>query len=300
MINNVTRLFPLWALILSLIAWLIPEWFTSYKSAILPLLALIMFSMGLSLRTEDFTRILKTPKIIALGLLLQYSVMPAAAFFISVLFNLNPLLMAGMILVGSSPGGTASNVVCYLAKGNVALSISLTTFSTLLAVALTPWLSWAYIDASIHVPALDMLKSIFILIILPVASGVLINRYLHKTIQPLKNIFPLIAVISIVFIIAIVVALNNQNLVSLSWLLLLAVILHNLIGLVAGYSVGRLFKYNKKDSRTLAIETGMQNSGLAVALAMKYFSASAALPGAIFSIWHNLSGSMLASYWRKR
>jgi len=300
MISRLTQLFPLWALIACLLAWLFPLWFSSFQSAIFPLLALIMFSMGLSLQLNDFSRVFKTPRIIALGLLLQYSIMPAAAFLIAKLFNLNPLLTSGLILVGASPGGTASNVVCYLARGNVALSISLTSLSTLLAVVLTPWLSWVYIDASIHVPALDMLKSILLLVIIPVAAGVFSNHFLHKLIRPVSHLFPLIAVFSIVFIIAIIVALNNQNLAQISWLLLAAVILHNLSGLSIGYMTARLAGYSQKDCKTLAIETGMQNSGLAVALALKYFSASAALPGALFSIWHNLSGSLLASYWRKK
>lgn len=299
MISSATRLFPLWVIIVSIIAWFIPELFIQFKSAIMPLLALIMFCMGLTLRFDDFKRVFKSPRPIALGLFLQYSIMPAAAYFIALALNLNPLLSVGMILLGASPGGTASNVVCYLARGNVALSISLTSLSTLLAVILTPWLSWAYIDASIHVPALEMLKSILLLVIAPVSAGVVINQYLHKIIRPLETLFPLISVISIVLIIAIVVALNNARLMDLSLLLLLAVISHNTIGLLSGYFAGRLFGFSARDSRTLAIETGMQNSGLAVALALKYFAPAAALPGAIFSLWHNLSGALLASIWRR-
>lgn len=299
MILYLTRLFPLWAILLSLLAWFLPQWFAPLKAGIFPLLALVMFSMGLSLRYDDFIRVFKSPRIIGLGLLLQYSIMPAAAFYIAKLFDLNPLLSIGMILLGASPGGTASNVVCYLAKANVALSISLTSLSTLLAVALTPWLSWAYIDASIHVPALDMLKSILLLVIAPVAAGVTINHYFHRLIKPLNTLFPLIAVISIVIIIAVIVALNHNRLGSLSMLLFLAVITHNATGIICGYLAGRLFGYSKRDCRTLAIETGMQNSGLAVALALKYFAPAAALPAAIFSIWHNLSGSLLAFFWRR-
>lgn len=277
-----------------------PELFSGFKAAIVPLLALIMFCMGLSLRIEDFSRVFKSPGLIGLGLVLQYSIMPAAAFFIAQLLGLNSALTIGMILLGSSPGGTASNVICYLANANVALSVTLTSLSTLLAVILTPWLSWAYIDASIHVPAIEMLKSILLMVIAPVVSGVIINQYLHFVVRPFSQLLPLVAVISIVFIIAIVVALNQQRFVELSALLVLAVILHNAIGLLSGYMAGKLFAYSEKNCRTLAIETGMQNSGLAVALALKYFSPLSALPGAIFSIWHNLSGSLLASLWRQK
>lgn len=299
MLHQLTRLFPLWALLACVLAWFFPQWFRGYQPGIMPLLALIMFCMGLGLQVDDFRRLLRSPRLIALGLILQYSIMPAAAFFIARLLQLDPLLTAGMILLGASPGGTASNVVCYLARGNVALSISLTSLSTLLAVFLTPLLSWAYMDASIDVPALAMLKSILLLVILPVAGGLFINHYLHKLIRPLSTLFPLIAVIAIVIIIAIVISLNHGRLAELSLLLILAVILHNAIGLGSGYLAGKLFGYSNRDCKTLAIETGMQNSGLAAALALKYFAPSAALPGALFSIWHNLSGSLLASYWRR-
>lgn len=300
MLSHAIRLFPLWAILLSLLAWLAPDLFTPFKPGILPLLALIMFCMGLNLRLEDFSRVFRSPGPIGLGLFLQYSIMPAAAYFISQLLKLDPLLATGMILVGASPGGTASNVICYLAKANLALSITLTSLSTLLAIVMTPWLSWAYIDASIHVPAIEMLKSILMLVIAPVALGVIINQYLHRVIKPIAPLLPLIAIISIVMIIAIVVAMNHQRVGQLSSLLLVAIALHNLSGLVCGYLAGKLFLQSEQNCRTLAIETGMQNSGLAVALALKYFSASAALPGAIFSIWHNLSGSLIASIWRKR
>ncbi|BCO31945.1 bile acid:sodium symporter [Thiohalobacter sp. COW1] len=299
LIHTLTRLFPLWAILFSALAWWQPALFAGLKSAILPLLALVMFGMGLTLTLDDFTRILKMPKLIVLGALLQFGVMPLAAWGISLLLGLNPLLTAGMVLVGASPGGTASNVVCYLAKGNVALSITLTAVSTLLAVLLTPWLSWLYLNASIDVPVLQMLMSIVQLIIAPVLLGIALNHFLHARLRPLQHAFPLISVAAIVLIIAIIVALNHERLGELSLLLLLAVVLHNLTGLLGGYAVPRLLGYDTTVCRTLAIEVGMQNSGLAVALAMKYFAPLAALPGALFSIWHNLSGSLLAALWRR-
>lgn len=298
-IHKLTRLFPLWAIVFSALAWWQPQLFAGHKSAILPLLALVMFGMGLTLTFADFARILKMPKLIVLGALLQFGVMPLAAWMISLLLGLNPLLTAGMVLVGASPGGTASNVVCYLARGNVALSITLTAVSTLLAVLFTPWLSWLYLNASIDVPVFNMLKSIVQLIIAPVMLGIALNHFLHARLRPLQHAFPLISVAAIVLIIAIIVALNHTRLSELSLLLLLAVVLHNLTGLIGGYAVPRLLGYDTRVCRTLAIEVGMQNSGLAVALAMKYFAPLAALPGALFSIWHNLSGSLLASLWRR-
>lgn len=297
--HTLTRLFPLWAILFSALAWWQPQLFAGHRAAILPLLALVMFGMGLTLTLDDFARILRRPRPIMLGALLQFALMPLAAWVISMLLGLHPLLIAGMVLVGASPGGTASNVVCYLARGNVALSITLTAVSTLLAVLLTPWLSWLYLNASIDVPVVQMLKSIVQLIIAPVLLGIVLNHFLHARLRPLQHAFPLISVAAIVLIIAIIVALNHARLGELSLLLLLAVALHNLTGLLGGYAIPRLLGYDTKVCRTLAIEVGMQNSGLAVALAMKYFAPLAALPGALFSIWHNLSGSLLASLWRR-
>lgn len=299
LIHNLTRLFPLWAILCSLLAWWQPQLFTDLKPAILPLLALVMFGMGLTLTFNDFARVLQMPRLIGIGTLLQFGVMPFAAWLIALLLGLDPLLATGMVLVGASPGGTASNVICYLAKGNVALSITLTAVSTLLAVILTPWLSWLYINASIDVPVLNMLTTIVQLIIAPVLLGILLNRFLHRQLQPLQHAFPLISVIAIVLIIAIIVALNADRLAELSLLLVAAVALHNLLGLAGGYFIPRALGYGSSECRTIAIEVGMQNSGLAVALAMKYFAPLAALPGAVFSIWHNLSGSLLAALWRR-
>ena len=298
-IQSLTRLFPLWALLFSWLAWVQPDLFNSYKSAIIPLLSLVMFGMGLTLTLDDFKRVLRMPRLVALGATLQFTAMPFFAWLIAMIFNFDPLLTAGMILVGASPGGTASNVVCYLAKANVALSITLTAVSTILAVLLMPWISWLYISHSIDVPVYNMLKSVFMIVFVPVIAGIVINHYLHKQLKSVQQMFPLVSVFAIVFIIAIIVALNADKLAQLSLVLLIAVALHNLLGLITGYSLTRLLGYREKECRTLAIEVGMQNSGLAVAMALKYFAPAAALPGALFSIWHNLSGSLLASVWSK-
>ena len=295
----ITRFFPLWAALFTLLAWLQPSLFADGKALIVPLLSLVMFGMGLTLSVQDFQRVLKMPGVVALGLLLQYSIMPLTALLISRLLGLGPELTVGMILVGSCPGGTASNVICYLARGNVALSISLTAFSTLLSVFLTPLLTLLLVDASIAVPAEQMLFSIFIMVIFPVTLGLTLNHLFGDKIQALTPLFPAISVTAIVFIIAIIIALNAESLPQLGALLALAVVLHNLTGLALGYLAARALRCDDATSRTLAIEVGMQNSGLAVALAFQYFTASAALPGALFSIWHNLSGSVLASAFRR-
>lgn len=298
--HSLTRLLPVWAILLCLLAWWQTAWFVSLKSAILPLLALIMFAMGLTLRLSDFRRVLTMPAVILLGVSLQFVMMPLLAWLISRGMVLETLLATGLILVGASPGGTASNVMTYLAGGNVALSISLTALSTLLAVVLTPWLSWFYIDADIAVPVGSMLQTILALVIVPVLGGMLLNHCLPRLVIPLQRICPLLATLAIVLIIAIVFALNKNSMATLSFTLLAAVVIHNALGLTLGYLAGRCFGYEEAICRTLAIEVGMQNSGLAVALAMKNFASLAALPGALFSIWHNISGSLLAAFWQWR
>lgn len=259
-----------------------------------------MFGMGITLSPRDFYQVLLHPKPVILGTLLQFGIMPLAAWVLANLLFLPQQYFIGLVLVGACSGGTASNVICYLARGNVALSITLTTVSTLLAVIITPALTWLYLSQNIEVPVKDMLLTIFNVILLPVTLGVLVNHYFASRLHPVRHTFPVISVAAIVIIIAIIVALNHENIGETTPLLLLAVILHNLTGLVAGYWLTRIAGHSSRTSRTIAIEVGMQNSGLAVVLASLHFSVASALPGAIFSIWHNLSGSALAAFWSRK
>lgn len=300
MLNTLTRLFPLWALLLASIAYYLPAPFSDGKALIVPLLVVIMFGMGMTLTAADFRRVLQRPKVIGLGVLLQYSVMPLTAFLLSQLLGLTPELTAGMVLVGASAGGTASNVITFLARGDVALSITLTMVSTLLAVFLTPGLTWLYIGHMVPVPLQEMLISVLQIVVAPVLLGVAINTLAGERLRPLNRLFPLLSMSAIVIIIAIIVALNQEKLAGLGMAVMLGVVLHNLTGMALGYGVPRLLGEDTVTCRTLAIEVGMQNSGLSVALAVKYFGAAAALPGAVFSIWHNLSGSLLAGWWSRR
>jgi len=295
-----TSLFPLWALAISLLAYAWPEVFADARPMIVPLLGVVMLGMGMTLTWGSFREVLRRPAAIGAGVALQYLVMPFLAWAIALMLALPPHLMAGLVLLGACPGGTASNVVCYLARGDVALSITLTTASTLLAALATPFLTWFYVGERVPVPVQSMLWSIFKIVLLPVSVGVLVNSLLGGNLRPIKAVFPLLSVVSIVFIVAIVVALNRGNLATMGWSLALAVFLHNAGGLTAGYALARLLRWDERTARTLAIEVGMQNSGLAVALAVKYFAPAAALPGALFSVWHNLTGSLLASFWYRR
>ncbi len=292
--------FPLLAIIVSIIAARYPELLIDYKPAIIPLLGIVMFAMGMTLTLGDFKRVLKSPKVISLGLLLQYGLMPLLAFIIAIVLGLPTELMAGLILVGACPGGTASNVICYLGRGDVALSITLTAISTLLAVFLTPVLTWLYIGQEVPVPIINMMLTVLKIIILPVMLGIIVNSYFGEYLTQIKQFLPVISVIAIVFIIAIIVALNAHQIVQLAFPIIIAVLLHNGLGLVSGYAIAKWLGYDDKICRTLAIEVGMQNSGLGVALATKYFTTLTALPGAFFSIWHNITGSLLAAYWTRK
>ncbi len=300
MLARVTTLFPLWAMLGVLLAWFLPAPFAACRPAILPLLGVVMFGMGVGLRIENFLAVLRRPAPVILGVSLQFLMMPLAGWLLALLAALPPQLAAGMILVGCSPGGTASNVICYLARGDVALSITLTAVSTLLAILATPLLMLVYAGATVTVPALEILQTIFWVIFLPVTLGMGFNHLFHRPLTIIRGVFPLLSVFAIVFIIAIIVALNREQLVDVAAGLLVLVVLHNLAGLAGGYWISRWLGQDRRTSRTLAIEVGMQNSGLAVALAVKYFSATAALPGALFSVWHNLSGSLLAGHWSRR
>lgn len=291
------RLFPLWAVALSGFALWQADMFVQAKNAIAPLLGVIMFGMGMTLSWQNFRTTWTRPWPVLLGTALQFGVMPAAAWLVSTAMQLPAELFIGMLLVGACSGGTASNVICYLARGDVALSITLTAVSTLLGIVMTPWLTLIYAGQSIDVPALSMLITICKIILLPVALGVAVNTLFGRHLRKFKTVFPVISAVAIILIIAIIVALNKASLAAVGLWLSLAVILHNTIGLAAGYGVARLCGQNQTVARTLAIEVGMQNSGLAVALALKYFPGITALPGALFSIWHNVSGSILAAHW---
>jgi len=296
----ITRLFPLLAILAALTAFYLPDVFAKLSNLIIPLLTLIMFAMGMTLNLENFKNVIRRPLKIALGTLLQFLLMPLFAFLISHLLVLERELVVGMILVGCCPGGTASNVICYLAKGDLALSISLTMVSTFLSVLLTPFLTLLYLGQAVEVPIIDMMFSILQIVIIPVVLGLCINTYFGAKLTKLMPLFPAVSVLAIVLIIAIVVALNSSDLVAISGLVFVAVILHNILGIGSAYGLSKMCHYDESTCRTIAIEVGMQNSGLGVALATQFYSAVAAIPGAIFSLWHNLSGSLLAGYWSKK
>jgi BASS family bile acid:Na+ symporter len=295
-----TKLFPLLAVAAGVAAYLVPGAFAPYGWAIVPLLVVIMFSMGLTLTIDDFRRVARQPAAVGLGVLLQYTVMPAAALIVGFTLSLSPELLTGLVLLGGCPGGTASNVICYLARANVALSVTLTLTSTLVAVVATPALTWLLLDQYVPVDVAGMLGSMVQIVLVPVILGVAVNQILGKRLAKVKPLLPAVAIAAIVLAIAIIVALNQSHLASAALVVLVAVIIHNLFGFAGGYVVPYWLGFDRLTCRTLSIEVGMQNSGLSVALALKHFAPLAALPGAIFSIWHNIGGAVLAGYWASR
>ncbi|WP_136066523.1 bile acid:sodium symporter family protein [Modicisalibacter radicis] len=298
--ERINRLFPVWAVLLAVVAALLPELFNGLAGYIKTLLVIIMFAMGLTLSKDDFARVVKSPKPIAVGVVLQFLIMPLAALLVSLLLGLSPELTTGMVLVGATAGGTSSNVMTWLAGGHVALSVSMTMVSTLVSVFATPLLTLLLVGQSVDVPVAGMLTSIAQLVVAPIVLGVVIHHLLGTRIQRVEPALATLAMAAIVLIIAIVVALNAGNLATLGPIVALAVIAHNAIGLGGGYALARALRFDERTARTIAFEVGLQNSGLAVTLANQFFTATAALPGALFSVWHNVSGSLLAGYWKRR
>ncbi|MGI9229541.1 MAG: bile acid:sodium symporter family protein [Gammaproteobacteria bacterium] len=296
-----TTLLPIGAIAVSIVAYYYPALLSDQGGLIVPLLGLVMLGMGMTLTPRNFFEILKRPRLIAVGTGLQFLLMPLLGWLLSEIAGLPPELVIGLVLVGACPGGTASNVICYLARGDVALSITLTTVSTLVSVVLTPVMTWLYLGQMIAVPVVEMMSNIFRIILLPVCVGVCINYCFHNILHGVRKLFPYISVIAIILIIGIIVARTGEQLSLLALPLLAVIFWHNLLGMCGGYYAGRLLGYKRRVCRTLAIEVGMQNSGMAIALVqLDKFPVLAALPGALFSIWHNISGSILASVWARR
>ena len=300
MLARITRLFPLWAVLVSIAAYSAPSSVTGIAPHVTTLLTIIMLSMGVTLSIDNFRRVFTRPAPVIAGIVLHYLVMPLAAWVIAKALHMPPDLMAGMVLVGSVASGTASNVMIYLARGDVALSVTISALSTLVGVFATPLLTRLYVDASIAVDVHGMLMSIVQIVALPIVIGLVVNHLFGKLVRKIEWMLPLVSMVAILLIIAAVVGGTQKSIVSVGMVVAVGVVLHNGIGLLGGYWGGRLLGFDEAVCRTLAIEVGMQNSGLAATLGKLYFTPIAALPGALFSVWHNLSGSMLAGYWAGR
>lgn len=297
--RTVTSLFALWIILFSVVSYRYPELFVSLEQLIVPALGIVMLGMGLTLRSSDFLEILKRPMDITVGISCQFILMPLVGFIISFMLKLDPLLAAGVILLGSCPGGTASNVITYLSRGDLPLSVTLTLVSTLLSPVLIPVSMYVYAGKWIDVPVAGLFMSSVKIVVIPVLSGIILGRLMGSKKRYVIPFLPTISSLGIILIVAVIVSLNSDNLASVGSRLFLVVTLHNSLGLVLGYFLARFSGMGIYKARAVSIEVGMQNSGLGVVLASAHFSPVAALPSAVFSIWHNISGSLLAFYWSR-
>ncbi|WP_223643527.1 bile acid:sodium symporter family protein [Planococcus sp. 4-30] len=294
------KYFAFWVILIALLAFFFPAAFLGFGSYITILLGVVMFGMGLTLKPVDFKIIFKSPLPVVIGVAAQFLIMPLVAFGIAYLLKLPAELAAGLVLLGSVPGGTASNVMVYLAKGNLALSVAMTSLSTLMAPIMTPLLLLLLAGQWLPVNPVSMFLSIVQVIIIPIALGILVQRFFPKAVAKSISIVPLISVAAILIIVSAVTAANAQNVISSGFIVFLAVFLHNGFGLLLGYLTAMAMGLNETDRRAISLEVGMQNSGLGVALATAHFSPLAALPSVWGAIWHNISGPILATIWSKR
>ena len=266
-----------------------------------PLLMIIMFGMGLTLDPKDFALVFTRPKYILLGCLAQFTFMPALAYGLSLAFALDVGMMAGVILVGTCPGGTSSNVITYLSRGDVALSVGMTSVNTLLAPFLTPAITYLLLRTTISVDVVAMFMSIVQVVIIPIGLGFVINKLFMKFTRALVDVLPAVSVTAICMIVACVVSHNAGRILATGWLVFAVVFLHNMLGYLCGFVLGKILGLDVAQVKALSVEVGMQNSGLATSLAGSTFPdlAMATVPGAIFSVWHNISGALLASVYRR-
>ncbi|WP_164217249.1 bile acid:sodium symporter family protein [Virgibacillus sp. YIM 98842] len=292
--------FAVWVLLFALIAYYSPETFTWIAPYISILLGVVMFGMGLTLTAEDFKEVFKRPKDVAIGAGAQFIIMPLIAYVLAIGFQLPPEVAVGVILVGCCPGGTASNVMTYLARGDTPLSVSVTAASTILAPIMTPLLVWILASQWLPVSAGALFWDIVQVVIIPIVLGITLRAFFSKQVEKSVQVLPLVSVIAIVAIVAAVVGGNQENIAATGLLIFAVVILHNILGLALGYLTAKIFGLEFKKQKALSMEVGLQNSGLGATLATAHFAPIAAVPSAIFSVWHNISGPILATYWRRK
>ncbi|MEN8870607.1 MAG: bile acid:sodium symporter family protein [Akkermansiaceae bacterium] len=304
---RLVNLFWLWTLLGTAWAWFMPEHFTWFLGMIpgtelkwVPVgLGVIMLGMGMTLTFADFREVLTMPKWVMLGVVAQFLIMPLIGWGVATVFSLPDQFKLGIILVSCCPGGTASNVVTYLARGNLALSVMMTMCSTLLAIGLTPLLTKTYASAILEVEAWKMVISMVMIVLLPIIVGLVLNSLAGRKLESIKRGSPLVSVLVIVLIVAAVVGATKPEIQAHWQSLLPAVFIVHAFGFGLGYLWGRIFGLKEKECRTFSIEVGMQNSGLGSQLAKTHFTLMAAAPCAISAFYHCMIGSFLASLWRR-
>lgn len=294
--NFISKYMAAFVIIVAAIALFMPWTFTWSANYVTYLLGIVMFGMGMTLRFEDFKLVFQRPKDVLVGAVAQFTIMPGLAWLLATLFQLPPELAVGVILVGTCPGGTSSNVMTYLARGDVPLSVSMTMTTTILAPVVTPLLTWWLAGAWIEISLAAMMISIVQVVVVPIVLGIVINKLFGDFVRRAIKLLPLISVIAIVLIVGGVVSVSSQQIMQTGLLIMAVVMLHNLLGYALGFAVAKALRMNLAKSKAISIEVGMQNSGLASSLALMHFGAAAAIPGAVFSVWHNISGSLAANY----
>ncbi len=294
--RRAVTVFPLLVIAAGALGLLWPSHFTGWAPAVPWLLGVVMFSMGLTLTLPDFTAVARRPWAVGLGLVAHYVIMPGLGWLIATVLDLPPQLAAGVILVGCAPSGTASNVVTFLARGDVALSVSVATVSTVLAPLVTPPLTLLLAGQFLHVDAGVMVTDILKTVLLPVVAGLVVRLVAGRYVDRVLRALPWISAVTIAAIVLAVVSGSAAAIKDAAFLVIVAVLLHNGLGLALGYGAGKLARLGRPASRAMAFEVGMQNSGLAASLATAHFSPAAALPAAVFSVWHNISGALVAAW----
>lgn len=295
----VSKWMALIVIVIAALALLMPASLSWVKTSwVNTLLGIVMFGMGLTLRASDFAEVFRRPKDVVIGAVCQFTLMPLLAFLLTKLFRLEPELAIGVILVGTCPGGTSSNVMTYLSGGDVALSVSMTSVSTLLA----PLLTLLYAGQTVNVRVLAMFVSVIRVVLLPIVLGLIVNYFFRSLTERLVRVLPLLSATAIILIIAAVVSANAARLMRSGLLIVAVVICHNLLGYCTGYAAAKLTGMDRTKCRAISIEVGMQNSGLATSLAATHFAQYplATIPGAVFSVWHNISGALLADFYKSQ
>ena len=277
-----------------------PEILSSMKNSIPFLLGLVMFGMGCTIETKDLKNVFKNPKWVITGLTLQYTVMPVTAFFLTKIFQLSEEITLGFIILGSCPGGTASNLIAYLSKANISLSVGLTICSTFLAAILTPFWIFFLTKKQIDINFLSLVKTTFWITIFPLIDGLIVRNLFKKKTKKFIKYLPKFSELCIAIIIGIIFSLTQDLISQINIRFLLTIILHNLLGFLVGYQISKFLRFPKNVQKTISIEVGMQNSGLGLGLAMTYFSKLSLLPSAVFSLWHNISGLIMVHIWSKK
>ena len=296
----VGKTFAIWVILFAVLGFFFPDTFKQIAPYIVTLLAIIMFGMGLTISVGDFREVARRPFDVAIGVFAQFIIMPLLAVILTKIIPMSPEVAAGVILVGCCPGGTSSNVMTYLAKGDVALSLACTSITTLAAPIVTPFLVWMFASQYLPVDPLAMFLSIVQVIIVPLALGLLFQRFVPGLVRAAIPVLPLVSVVGIVLIVSAVVGASKGAIAQSGLLIFAVVVLHNGLGYLFGFFAAKAFGLSLPKRKALAIEVGMQNSGLGAALANAYFSPIAAVPSAIFSVWHNISGALIANYFARQ